>query len=936
MATQAGSDPFASLPSRSSFDDLPSRDPFADVPDKEGIDLSPAIETLRSIGRVYPILETAAEGITSGIALPASGIAGMGALAAKAAGANVDPAAVVRSVGESLTYHPKTESGAQLSGAANYPFTKLGEFSQKAGGAVFEKTGSPALATAAEVAVGLGPFAALPLVRRSRQPLESAEVSGHVSYVEPRTEQVERLFNLDASEIPDKAINVNLEYINSSDDAKAALAEVADMYRSSIDDARRGVQTNEQTAKLAHDLGMTPDDLMKRRKGRAFNAEEAFAARRMLVDSAEHLVKLANQAKLGGKEDMAAFQKHFTRHVAIQEQVSGLTAEAGRALQQFQMIAGSDKARLRVLEDVIESSGGREKIETIAKLIGNLDTPEGINRAARDMYKAKTSDMFLEAWINALLSGPQTHAVNTISNSLVAMWTVPEQLVAAGFGVLRKGDDKVFLSETPAKLYGMVEGTKEGLRMAAKTFYTGEPSDAVNKLEAAKYKAIPGLAGEIIRIPGRFLMSEDEFFKAIGYRMELNALAVRQAAKEGLSGSEFVNRISEIKNNPPEDIHLAATDASRYQTFTKPLGETGRSVQRFASSHPAAKVLLPFIRTPTNIIKFAGERTPLALFSQAVRDDIKKGGATRDIALARIAVGTSVSATVASLAAEGYITGGGPTNPDARRTKYASGWQPYSIKVGDKWVSYSRVEPLGMLLGISADFAEISGHLSEEEADELAGMLVASVSKNLVSKTWLQGISNLVEVFNDPDRYGENFLQSYAGTLIPTGVAQIARTQDPILRRAESVTEKLKSRIPGYSDELLPRRNIWGDAIALEGGVGPDIISPFYQSTIKNHKATDELIRLGIDISMPPEKIGGVDLTPEQHDEFIVINGKNMRMALDAFVGSPAYDQLPDFVKERGVRSITSQIRQSSSQIILARHPDLIRQQARQMSEKLQ
>jgi hypothetical protein len=45
----------------------------------------------------------------------------------------------------------------------------------------------------------------------------------------------------------------------------------------------------------------------------------------------------------------------------------------------------------------------------------------------------------------------------------------------------------------------MMEGAREGLTLAKRSFLTGEPGDAVSKVEANNYQAIPGRAGEIIR-----------------------------------------------------------------------------------------------------------------------------------------------------------------------------------------------------------------------------------------------------------------------------------------------------------------------------------------------------------------------------------------------------------------------------------------------------
>ena len=53
-------------------------------------------------------------------------------------------------------------------------------------------------------------------------------------------------------------------------------------------------------------------------------------------------------------------------------------------------------------------------------------------------------------------------------------------------------------------------------------------------------------------------------------------------------------------------------------------------------------------------------------------------------------------------------------------------------------------------------------------------------------------MSDLVEAVHDPDRYGERYIQRLAGTMIPTGVAQVARVQDPVLREARSVLDHIK------------------------------------------------------------------------------------------------------------------------------------------------
>jgi len=636
------------------FANLPEANPFEQLPSGE----SGAWKTVQAVGQVVPALEVGAREVSGLLGTSVGGLAGLGTLAGNKLGlTDADPSQVIEDVSSFMTYQPQTELGQHLARTVDYPFEKLAEVSQAAGDKTLDVTGSPTLATGAQVATQLAPLLIAPAGKKVARTFETKPTPMvEKSFIEPKrgitpVDKAKSQFTpAETKGLTDKAVNINLNYIETAEDVKNSIRQVGDIYRGTIDDARRGVITNQQTMALADDLGMSPEKLMTRRKGQAFNAEEALASRRLLVDSAADLTNKAKAAVGGSDEAVLAFQAAMDRHAAIQQQVSGMTAEAGRALQQFKIKVQEEANRGKAIQQIIEQQGGRENISKMAEAISELDSPAKINAFVDQVTRAKGSDVFLEAWINGLLSGPQTHAVNMTSNALTALWSLPEQVTAAAIGKLHKGD-KVTFRDAAARAYGLTEGFKEGLIAGGKAFLKEEPSDLLSKIETARPKAIsaeglnltgtPGkvadIAGRAIRIPGRALMGEDEFFKAIGYRMELNQLAARQALKEGLSGRALANRVVEIKRNPPESLQLQALDAARYQTFTKPLGPAGQAISRVANTHPALRLIAPFIRTPTNILKFAGERTPLALLSKNVRAEIAKGGASRDAALAKIA-----------------------------------------------------------------------------------------------------------------------------------------------------------------------------------------------------------------------------------------------------------------------------------------------------------
>src|SRR5690606_15297202 len=122
----------------------------------------------------------------------------------------------------------------------------------------------------------------------------------------------------------------------------------------------------------------------------------------------------------------------------------------------------------------------------------------------------------------------------------------------------------------------------------------------------------------------------------------------------------------------------------------------------------------------------------------------------------------------------------------------ATGWQPYSVRIGDMWYSYARLEPFATVLGVSADMYEIGSQMTDAELSDMAALVTASVSKNLINKTWLSGPADLIQAVSDPDRYGERYIERFLSTAIPTGVAQIARSQDPILRDAQDALDAIK------------------------------------------------------------------------------------------------------------------------------------------------
>ena len=764
---------------------------------------------------------------------------------------------------------------------------------------------------------------------------------------------------IEFDEVPEKAVNINLNRIESPDDIKNIINKVGESFEGDIQAARREKITLEQTEKLADDMGLSVEQLLTRRKGEAFNAEQAVAARKIMVSSATKLKELAKVANssAGSKEDQVAFLRALSIHKAIQEQVSGLTAEAGRALSSFRIRAGEVDLALNNIP-----------VEDMAKAIADQDTLSGINSVAKEMDKATTSEQLLEVWINGLLSNPVTHSVNVTSNAIVNFWAIPDRLLASGIGKILGGQE-IATGEVVAMLRGLKEGYKDGLTLGWKALKTGEVEDPLTKLDVKRHRAIPGetldltgiggraadflqeavkdpvkglfstaklpvrFGGELVRLPGRALTAGDALFKAVNYRMELNALAFRQARLEGLEGRAMATRITDILNDPPQDIVKQATQFSRVQTFTNELGDTGRAVQAVSNSHPATKVLLPFVRTPTNIVKMVGSKSPLAPFAQSVIEDIFAGGARRDLALAKMASGSMIMTVAASMASEGRISGGGSSNKNIMKLQRDSGWQPYSVNIGGlgkdaTWVAYNRLDPIGMTIGLAADYSEIAGEMDEFDLLNVSSAIVMSTAKNLSSKTYMRGLSEFLGAIDqsttDPDKDNAataRYISRLAGSIVPAGVAQVTRILDPTLKDTDGIIQTIKSRIPGYGEDLPPRLNMWGEEIILGGGLGPDIISPLYISHGKEAPISDEMVRLQLPVGMPSRSIKGVKLTPQEYHDFVKLTAETgVKGELESLIKLPEYQEAtdgPEGAKATVIRSIINRVRTVTRETML-------------------
>lgn len=764
-----------------------------------------------------------------------------------------------------------------------------------------------------------------------------------------------------------EGIDFNLDKIIADEGVKAGYNAISEVLERQIGRLKGGVQSldftkNEALGRLVGDVadivGADPGSLTNRLRRHAEDASrittDFIAGKFLLRSMAEHMARLSDGIRMGtaSQKDQArlirliAESSELAANIKAVQTSSARTTSAGRI--------GIDAGLTGdAIEDIIDSAGGSQKVRDMAMALSAAD---GNPKAAREVIDNLWSDRLRrivsvhnEVWMNSILSGPVTHIVNMTSTAIHGA-VKPIEKIAGGLVPFGRGGLQE-AQEGLDQMVGLFWQLKASLKMAVMALKQGGSMlDAVghgtidaprghiggglsedlfqvygkNPAKAAlgqenAIRVFGDVLGNTVRLPGRFLSSEDELFKQLNYRSFLWAKGMKEARAQGVQG--FGNRVQHAQKYISERIAAGgrATDEDALQyareaTFTNDLEYGfGRSLQVMGNKHPLFRLVMPFIRTPTNLLRQVWRRTPGLQFTQRqFLADLQSSDPARVAAAkGQVATGAAISAGAIWAAFSGRITGGGPKDPNERRIKRESGWQPYSLVTTDAqgnkvYTSYLRMDPWASFLGLAADVVELSGDVDDKERSELYVGLLTAVAKNVTSKTYLTGLSEVVDVLTDPERNAQTWFERRAGSYVPNYLRQT--NDDKTLREVRSVVDSIRSRVPGESRQLDPKRNLLGDPITLPPGWALGDLSPFYQTTGTSDAVKQELADLSYGFQMPSEKVyGGFDLAQIKHPKTghtaydrmveltgeVKLGGRTLKEALDDLISSEQYQALP-------------------------------------------
>lgn len=559
------------------------------------------------------------------------------------------------------------------------------------------------------------------------------------------------------------------------------------------------------------------------------------------------------------------------------------------------------------------------------------------------------------------------------------------------------------------------QATQRGRAISADNFRVPENS---------RTGAFINFLGTVVNAPSSALQATDEFFKQMTYRSTVRARLTADAINEVAQGrlprdqmgawveQRFQRMVDQGQMYTERKIRADANNAARREidagtftensadhmafvrdyirrewnpqlgavaqnaraiareaTFTTPInpqapgleGISGK-IQNLVNQHPSMRILIPFVRTPTNIAFFFGQRLPFNGVMYATpglnrhstrfsRDMASNDPVIRAAAAGRMAGGTILTVSAIGMAGSGLITGSGPKDPEERAYLMKAGWQPYSVKVGDTYISYRKLDPFATFFGMAADLYE--AYLRGDEEDRgfiettLYGLATA-IGQNIANKTYLTGLVTASNAISDAPRNGSAYVNQLFASFIPSLSSQSNELffEDTAMRDVQTLLDAVKARIPGLASEVAPRRDVLGEVMRKPDRVG--LVPPAWPFAFTQTKQSavieNELAQLGAGFTPPRSMRNDVDMRQyvnrrgqSSYDRWQELTGKTrmggrtLREAMEEMIQSPGYQQLdgtsaPGYESPRiGVlRTMISQYRDAALNQTLQEFPDLM------------
>ncbi len=556
----------------------------------------------------------------------------------------------------------------------------------------------------------------------------------------------------------------------------------------------------------------------------------------------------------------------------------------------------------------------------------------------------------------AMLGNPRTHIRNILGNTLFQIPVTAKNRVGAA---VEAGYN--FFSGGRLERTKSLTGVNPASQLAKEC--RADWSNVSDFLSGSKYSEGRITARDIESEIDPF-QNSNPLFKGLGKLSDMNGqlLSVEDTAAkrwiytQSLAGYLKANGIKSISEADPQLLNrarnYAAQEAMRntfndhnaFSDFVAKLSALPNSENKWARrAGYVTEGLLPFKRTPANILSRAVEYSPVgaaASIADLVNRGVRGQATVESVAtgIDRLAAGLTGTVLLAvGFLLNGYFSGGDDEDDKQRDFNSLTGHQSYALELENGTsvtLDWLAPEAIPFFMGVELAHAWQDGGLSWEDALNA----LKNMSGPMLEMSMLQGLNDVIEDASYAQYHGGNvpaaFIVSaatnYATQIFPTLFGQLERSTEnrrmttyadknsPIAKDLQFFLGKTSQKIPGLDYHQIPYIDEWGREESSGDPISRtfnNILNPAYMSQVQIDSVEKELQRLkdasGSSSVFPSrvEKSFMVDgemkyLTADEYTAFAKTVGQTRRDLLDRLMKQPGYKRLSDEQKAQAVASV--------------------------------
>lgn len=645
--------------------------------------------------------------------------------------------------------------------------------------------------------------------------------------------------------------------------------------------------------------------------------------------------------------------KDNARVLELSAELSDVLTRAGQVVQSARLLkqmtgAGRLVALQRTVQtlnaDLAKRFGDKAPViqidENVAQIMAESKTEEEIERAYQEAMQDiadQAQPTLLDKWnawrYCAMLANPRTHIRNIVGNTIFIPAVRTKDVIATGIERMAQlGNSEVERTKVATVKKEYREFAKNDANSKeVKALLKDQKYDERSQLYKMRRTFKNNVFEFLTSFNGNLLEAEDLLFKNRHYIHALGSfLQARKANLNNVSESlMFEARSYAVK----EAQKATFNDESAIANYLKSITQIkDKDTMALKVAKIAIDGVIPFKRTPVNIIRRGIEYSPIGLGKALTAGlyDVKKGKISiSEFAdgLAAGLTGTGIFAIGLLLSGLGYVNGGFGDD-DEDKFKKLNGEQEYSVRVFGKSYTIDWAAPACIPFFIGVETANSFKDGDGVKLSDFTGALWNSLEP-VTNLSMLSGIQNTISAAKYSSAsetlasIGEDIALSYAMQGIPSLAGSISRTIDPTQRSwytdknssiskfGQEAINNIESKIPGVSYFQAPSIDQWG-RIKNRGKFAErlteNFLSPGYYSDIEYDDVNSELKRI-------IEKTGDTKVVPKKAATSFNVNKKQKFLTAKEYTtfaaakGQMSFDYVKEFIETPAYKKLTDEQR---------------------------